>query len=298
MKSDPSNHCCILCSDNSLRALGSVGNRRFHNLPIHSQIPRTSQIYWCGNCGHTQKYHNATELALLKILYDNYTVGNFSLSVTQSLFSSTGTTGQVSTATREEYVVDRCAALLANATDILDIGCGTGSFLQLISARFPSTRLHAYEVTEALKEQLLAIPNVKSFSSGKIIELPHNTYDFIALWQCLEHLESPGEYLRTIHNLLRPNGLLLIQVPDLSRMPFDLSVFEHWSHFQDAGLVSYVCSIGFELVVNGREWIYNCSTVVFRKCEQISITDRQVGVVDDSCARSQLNWVNQAGSFF
>lgn len=291
-------HACILCGKYTLASLGQVYNRRFHNTPVHHSIPTESTIYQCTACAHTQKYHDQAELAALQILYDNYTVGNFSLQVTQSIFlESEGGHGQ-RVKTREEHILDQCGNILAHSRDILDVGCGTGSFLRRAAQRFPSARLHAYEVTESFKDQLLAIQNVVSFHSCALSKLPANSYDCITLWQCLEHLDAPGNYLQDIRRLLTDNGHLLIQVPDLERMPFDLAVFEHWSHFCDASLISFAQAAGFEIVVNGREWVHNCSTVLLKKSNVASVKSVSILASTRAVAARQINWLNQTAKHF
>lgn len=289
-----SSHDCILCESSSLSILGEVNNRRFHQSPVHKSIPVKSIIYQCACCGHTQKYHGQKDQEFLQKLYDNYTVGNFSVQVTQSIFINAKKDQELHAKTREEHVLDYCSEAFGQARDLLDIGCGTGSFLRSVAQRFPAARLHAYEVTESYKSQLLAIKNVVSFSSGHISELPRNSYDFITLWQCLEHLDAPGKYLKCIHELLSDGGHLLIQVPDLERMPFDLSVFEHWSHFYNSSLIEFVQSCGFELIKDGHDWVYNCSTILLKKTTR---SDTALKSKPEIAAR-QIKWLNDTAEYF
>ena len=41
----------------------------------------------------------------------------------------------------------------------------------------------------------------------------------VTLWDVLEHLASPNNELHTIHELLEDDGILVINVPDISSLP-------------------------------------------------------------------------------
>ncbi len=62
---------------------------------------------------------------------------------------------------------------------------------------------------------------------------PPSSFDFITMWDVLEHVPDPGALIRLVHELLTPNGTFVITYPDfkglVSRMlgdrwPFWLSV--------------------------------------------------------------------------
>ncbi len=92
---------------------------------------------------------------------------------------------------------------------VLDIGAGTGDFLNIcknnnwnITGIEPS--LKAREI--AFKKNILLKEDIKEISS--------NRFDVITLWHVLEHIPNLIEYINQIKKLLKPNGKLIIAVPN------------------------------------------------------------------------------------
>ena len=82
----------------------------------------------------------------------------------------------------------------------------------------------------------------------------------ISLWHTLEHVPEPAGMLRSFHQWLKPEGQVLVQVPDVARNPYDLGVVDHVSHFTNATLRFCARSAGFEIAADGHSWTHNCLT--------------------------------------
>lgn len=95
---------------------------------------------------------------------------------------------------------------------LLDIGCGTGDFLK--TAADKSWQVLGIEPNE----QARTIANVKTnnsvFDVEKLDQLKDNSFDVITLWHVLEHLPNLGQQLSTLKRLLKPNGAIIIAVPN------------------------------------------------------------------------------------
>ncbi|WP_250433598.1 class I SAM-dependent methyltransferase [Hanstruepera flava] len=99
-----------------------------------------------------------------------------------------------------------------NEKTLLDIGCGTGDFLQ-------TAKKNGWQITGIEPNgDARAIANSKTDSavmdSPCLFDLKSSQYDVITLWHVLEHLPNLEKYTATLSGLLKPNGTLIIAVPN------------------------------------------------------------------------------------
>ncbi|WP_317046666.1 class I SAM-dependent methyltransferase [Spirosoma pollinicola] len=110
---------------------------------------------------------------------------------------------------------------------ILDVGCGTGAFLESCRAGGwqvagmepdPDARAIAIE-----KLQAEIKPNLATLSTSQ-------PFDIISLWHVLEHIPNLSESISMLHQLLKEQGTLLIAVPNSDS--YDANYFkEYWAAY-------------------------------------------------------------------
>lgn len=98
-----------------------------------------------------------------------------------------------------------------NDKELLDIGCGTGDFLN--KAFENGWNIYGIEPNEKAR----AIANDKTnnhvFDSETLFKIDHK-FDVITLWHVLEHVSDLENYINQIKSLLKPNGIVVIAVPN------------------------------------------------------------------------------------
>mgnify|MGYP004447846963 CR=1 FL=1 len=106
-----------------------------------------------------------------------------------------------------------------DAKRILDVGCGSGVFLEFLRSRIPGVELYGYDLNDKLLEQLVGrgfgvLPSDPDRFDQMHSEQP--LFDAICLLQVLEHTAEPVEFLKRFIKLLRPGGILIITTPNAS----------------------------------------------------------------------------------
>ncbi|NFV81185.1 class I SAM-dependent methyltransferase [Magnetospirillum aberrantis] len=135
---------------------------------------------------------------------------------------------------------------------VLDVGCGGGGFLSALdlpsgwrkrgiepSAKASaSARENGLDVVQGFAEDLLPA------EAGSV--------DVLSLISVVEHLWAPADELAAMVSLLRPDGLLFIEVPNTLFPELSLTgffSFEHVSHFTPHSLWRFLTRLGFAHVV-------------------------------------------------
>ena len=142
---------------------------------------------------------------------------------------------------------------------VLDVGTAGGAFLEAAQkygydawGMEPSRMLTESGVGRGLQIKQGTIDN-HTFERG--------TFDMISLWDVLEHVVDPKACLRECRNLLKPNGVLLINYPDIGTWQAKLAGKRFWwilsvhLHHFDRKSVQEICRrTGFEVVSQRDYW--------------------------------------------
>ncbi|MFY0598149.1 MAG: class I SAM-dependent methyltransferase [Cyclobacteriaceae bacterium] len=108
--------------------------------------------------------------------------------------------------------------------DLLELGCGEGRGVDLLAPKADSY-LGLDKIQEIVQNLTNQYPKY-DFQSSVFppIALPDNSFDSIATFQVIEHIQNDELYLKEIHRILRPGGTALISTPNikmtLSRNPW------------------------------------------------------------------------------
>ena len=109
---------------------------------------------------------------------------------------------------------------LTSETKVLDVGCAVGTFLLHINKKY-----HCKISGVDFKENL-SYPGFEKidFHQGLFYEqdLPEKTFDVITMWHFFEHDYDPNKTLEFAKKLLKPGGIIIIEVPRLDSFTFKL----------------------------------------------------------------------------
>ena len=101
------------------------------------------------------------------------------------------------------------------ATDLLDIGCGLGSFLERAAHRHPDWTFAGTDIeAEAVSQTGRRLPQATIVqASAEQAPFASESFDIITAWDVIEHVEATDDVATSIGTMLRPGGLFLFVVP-------------------------------------------------------------------------------------
>jgi SAM-dependent methyltransferase len=136
--------------------------------------------------------------------------------------------------------------------DVLEIGSSTGYFLDDVRGYVNSVT--GMEPSQAYCEYANSL-GIKTYQS--LDELSGNRYDVIFLYYVLEHLRNPIEYMASLSDWLKPNGRILLEVPnvdDILLSPYNIPNFApfywqkaHYYNFSHKTLEDVLIRAGYHV---------------------------------------------------
>ncbi len=140
--------------------------------------------------------------------------------------------------------------LLATPCAILDVGSGGGEFAYLL---------------QTLGHQVQGIEPNKGYAEYSIGEyglnvhvgfvqdviIPQHSFDLITIWHVLEHTDNPFAVLTKLHTLLKSQGILIVEVPNIEAIcqsPKSTFHEAHIFHFNIATLTRLAEKAGFNKI--------------------------------------------------
>lgn len=156
---------------------------------------------------------------------------------------------------RATRLVEICQRHGVRTESLLEVGAGFGIFCEEVLRLNVFKRVVAIEPTPDLaatcRNRGLEVIN----KPIEQVELEDAGFDVVASFEVVEHLFSPGDFVRQCGRCLRPGGLLIVTCPNAKG--FDIATLgtlsdavdtEHLNYFHPASISHLVASNGFEVL--------------------------------------------------
>ena len=137
---------------------------------------------------------------------------------------------------------------------LLDIGCGTGDFLQ--AAQENDWTVYGIEPNERARRIANGKTKNRVFNLEKLQEFEAQGFDVITLWHVLEHLPNLEAQVEIFKKLLKPDGTLIIAVPNYKS--YDANYYkEFWAaydvprhlwHFSKTSMSNLLSKESFQII--------------------------------------------------
>lgn len=142
--------------------------------------------------------------------------------------------------------------LLSKSLKILDVGSGGGEFAYLlktigqdVKGIEPNKGYAEYSIREYGLDIQVGFIQDSAFKT--------ESFDLITIWHVLEHTESPFDVLSKLHSLLKPQGILVIEVPNIEatcQSPKSTFHEAHIFHFNVSTLQRLAKKSGFTMMTH------------------------------------------------
>lgn len=143
---------------------------------------------------------------------------------------------------------------LSSEKSLLDIGCGTGEFLNTAQAN--GYNVQGIEPSPIAREQAIKNYKLNVSEENALDQLAENSFSFISMWHVLEHVYHLNDRIKQIDRLLKKDGHLIIAVPN--RSSYDANVYQqywaaydvprHLYHFSPKDIENLFSKHGFKLL--------------------------------------------------
>lgn len=122
----------------------------------------------------------------------------------------------------EKYLLPFLKRQIKSSDIVLDYGCGSGILLPIISKFCTEGEVHGFDVVPSLVElakDLIAKKNIENAYAYIDKEFNdvfrENCFDVIIFNDVLHHVENPIDTINNVHRLLKPEGKLIINEPNI-----------------------------------------------------------------------------------
>lgn len=178
---------------------------------VHFQFQKNGfEVFRCGQCGFQFVYPPPTE-ALLAEFYQR-----------QDYFKGSGEFGYVDYESKRDFYLalfqEYLRRLERHGTRgrLLDMGCGHGDFLML--SRAAGWESYGLEISDSARQEAIRRSGAQVFSSISMLADKTEFFDVITLWEFIEHLPHPEEFLGQLLPLLKPGGLIALTTPNTKNL--------------------------------------------------------------------------------
>jgi SAM-dependent methyltransferase len=177
---------------------------------------------------------------------------------------------------------------------ILDIGCSTGGLLSVLKNKGYSN-LVGIDPSPQCARITRDINGIEATANTISNFEPSGKFDLISLSAVLEHLVDFGNSMRKIWSLLKDQGLLFLEVPDVERFslyitsPFQQFSIEHINYFSKYSIKNLLSRFSFKTIeVHQSKHKLSQTTEVDIFCLSQKINEHSYEIIRDDFSESSI----------
>ena len=233
---------CLFCNEDSTVHLGSVND-------MFTAQPGIFKLVQCRYCGLAYITPRPAKESIGHY-YSDYKEGKH-FNMMKKLRGAEGI-GKLLVRDRLKFLEKYVS--LSSSTRVLDVGCGLGSFLALLREK-RGCQIYGVEYDPLACNYLEGIEGMQ-VKQGDLVDthFEDDFFDVITLFAYLEHSFDPLQDLKEAHRILKPGGIISINLPNFDfsmRKVFKKIWFihgapQHLYHFNASSLQLLLDRAGFQ----------------------------------------------------
>ncbi len=245
---------CIVCNHDDFNILLNYDSEKVVTSD-NKILNQNFQLLECKNCSHIQKKIDADLLETIDKIYSDYEAYYLTNGEEEEKYDSNNTN-----TSRSKIIINNITEIVKQDGNILDIGTGSGVFLEEFSKAF-NWDLFAQDVKVSKNNNLKRLKNFKNFFIFNQDSLYNEYFDIISAIHVFEHIVDLNQFLLSTKKALKEDGILLLQVPNIDENLFDIFIIDHLSHFHK-GTIFKILKEHFKFVYFPKNQIYREITVI------------------------------------
>ncbi len=119
---------------------------------------------------------------------------------------------------------------------LLDVGCGKGFFMEIAQEFYTTYGVDISKYAIKKAKQRLQNSNLE-IGSATTLSFGHQKFDILVCFDLLEHIERPMLTINECHRVLKPDGLLVLSVPNKKSVGIALKG-KNWFGYRDSTHIS------------------------------------------------------------
>lgn len=268
---------CLACGCNNL--LKFRNNIRDDNIGV----------YKCNECGHSQLDIDKIDSSFYdenKQLKSLYEVIDINKIYEKSKFDINRRIELV------RFIIDGDIRFM----NMLEIGSGYGFFINEMKKY--CNNINGVEIGRERREESIFNYNINVYGNDLITEYSEdftNKYDVIMMFQTLEHIINPFQFLNNVYKMLRNSGYLIIEVPNNNDYLLKLSKEYNDFHYQKAH-ISYFNKVSILTLLDrcGFSNPINCFTTQRYSVDNYInwLINKKSQIFNEYLYESRIKWLN------